>query len=170
MKRYLALAALLGAFSGSAVFGFAPLCATVRVSSGSLYDYVVLGEHPKATEGFDNAYDTISPGNLNAAMGEPFISVVVAHPDWKPAMRELRGDVRLPGKREQWRVAVTSSLPKGTPLKVALAGEESTLPGGARLLLSRDRKETELSGKGAYTLPAPGPGTTTTIFITLEQP
>ena len=79
--------------------GFDPMTATIRVSSNSLYDYVVIGERPQATDGFDNAYDTISPGNLNADMGQPFISVIIPHPEWKPAMREMRGDIRSPAEK-----------------------------------------------------------------------
>ena len=69
-----------------AAMGFDSMTATIRVSNNSLYDYVIIGEHPQATDGFDNAYDTISPGNLNADMGQPFISVIIPHPEWKPAM------------------------------------------------------------------------------------
>ena len=76
-----------------AAMGFEPMTAIIRVSNGSMYDYVIIGEHPKATDGYDNAYDTISPGNLDTDMGQPFISVIIPHPDWKPAMRELRGDI-----------------------------------------------------------------------------
>lgn len=170
MKTYLAPAALFTLCSAAA-FAFEPVSATVRVSGGRLYDYVLLGQHPKATDGFDNAYDTISPGNLNAAMGEPYLSVVVKQPGWKPAFRELRGDVRLPGKRQEYRLAVTSSLPKGTPLKLLLVEEESALPEGARLRLKVEGEKGEVElGRDACRLAAPGPGSGTGILVTVEQP
>ena len=154
-----------------AAMGFEPITATIRVSNGALYDYVVIGEHHNATDGFDNAYDTVSPGNLNADMGEPFISVIIAHPDWKPAARELRGDVRLPGKRQEWELAIRSSLPKGETLKVALDPKRGVPPKSVRLTLkgSRDVKEEELAG-GARTLSAPGPGKTLYVTVVAEQP
>src|ERR1035437_7263611 len=108
-----------------AAMGGNPMTATIKVMNGNLYDYVIIGEHPKATDGYDNAYDTISPGNLNADMGQPFISVIIAHPYWKPAMRELRGDIRSLAQRQEWQLAITSSLPKGTPMNVALQADRT---------------------------------------------
>jgi hypothetical protein len=147
------------------------MTAAIRVSSGTLYDYVIIGEHPQATDGYDNAYDTISPGNLNADMGQPFISVIITHPDWKPAMRELRGDIRSLAKRQEWQLAISSSLPKGSPLKVALQSDRTTLPKGVKLTLKDEttKKETDLK-PGNYTIPAPGPGTPTKLLVIAEQP
>lgn len=152
-----------------AALGLEPLSVTVRFSSGALYDYVVLGEHPKATDGFDNAYDTISPGNLNADMGEPYISAVLPHPEWKPG-RELRGDLRALAGRQRWQVSVSSSLAKGTPLSVALQPGHP-LPSGVKLTLKdpQSAQETDLRS-GNATLPAPGPGASATLFISAEQP
>ena len=154
-----------------AAMGFEPMTATIRVSNGSLYDYVIIGEHPKATDSYDNAYDTISPGNLNATMRQPFISVIVSHPDWKPAMRELRGDIRSMAKRQEWQLSISSSLPKGTPLVVELQKHESSLPNGVRFLLKDDqtKKDTDLKA-GSCTTPAPGPGTMTRLLVIVEQP
>ena len=145
------------------------MTATIRVSNGSLYDYVGIGERPEATDGFDNAYDTISPGNLNATMGEPYISVIILHPEWKPAMREMRGDVRSLAKRQEWQISITSSLAKGTPLAVALQPGQSRLPQAVKLILRNKKKGTDLRTE-SYSLPAPGPGTTSTLSIIAEQP
>ena len=149
--------------------GFEPMTATIRVSNGPLYDYVVIGEHPKATDSFDNAYDTISPGNLNASMGESYISVIVPHPDWKSAMREMRGDIRSLAKKQEWQILITSSLAKGTPLVIALMAEQSSLPKAIRLTLRDDKNEIDLRG-GNYTIPAPGPRTKSRLIIVAEQP
>ena len=154
-----------------AAMGFEPMTATIRVSNGNMYDYVIIGEHPKATDGYDNAYDTISPGNLNADMGQPFISVIITHPDWKPAMRELRGDIRSLAQRQEWQLAITTSLPKGAPLNVALQPDRTTLTKGVKLTLKDEttKKETDLKAVN-YTIPAPGPGIPTTLLVIAEQP
>ncbi|MDR3579647.1 MAG: hypothetical protein P4L44_06775 [Oryzomonas sp.] len=154
-----------------AAMGLEPMTATIRVMNGSLYDYVIIGEHPKATDGYDNAYDTISPGNLNASMGQPFISVIISHPDWKPAMRELRGDIRSMAKKQEWQLIITSSLPKGTPLNVAFQKKGNTLPQGMKLLLKEEAtsKEHDL-GRWSYMIEAPGPGAATKLLIIAEEP
>lgn len=168
--RCLAAIALATCLGSVAALGFQPMSATLRVSSGSLYDYVVLGEHPKATDGFDNAYDTVSPGNLNADMGEPFISVVLPRPEFKPAFRELRGDLRSPSRSQQWQLALRSSLPKGTPLTLALQDEGRSLPAGMTLTVREGTgKGTDLTS-GNYPLLAPGPGRSTTLLVSAEQP
>ena len=104
-------------------------------------------------------------------MGRPFISVVVSHPDWKPAMRELRCDIRSLAKRQEWQLMISSSLPKGTPLNVAFRKKESTLPQGMRLALKEDGavKEHDL-GRWSYMIEAPGPGATTRLLVIAEQP
>ena len=151
-----------------AAMGFEPMTAMIRISNGPLYDYAVLGEHPKASDGFDNAYDTISPGNLNAGMGEPYITVIVTQPEWKPAMREMRGDIRCLAKKQEWQILVASSLAKGTPLVVALVPDQSSLPKAIRLTLRDAKNETDLRA-GAYIIPAPGPGTKSRLIIFAEQ-
>jgi hypothetical protein len=153
-----------------AAMGFEPMTATIKVMNGSLYDYVIIGEHPNATDGYDNAYDTISPGNLNADMGQPYISVIISHLNWKPALREMRGDIRSLAKRQEWQLIISSSLPKGTPLNIALQKKVSTLPQGMKLTLKEDAtsKEHDL-GKWSYMIAAPGPGTTTRLLIIAEQ-
>jgi hypothetical protein len=169
--KYIAAIITTLCLTSVAAMGLEPMTATIRVMNVSLYDYVILGEDPKATDGYDNAYDTISPGNLNATMGQPFISVIISHPDWKPAMRELRGDIRSLAKRQVWQLIITSSLPKGTPMNVAFRKKESTLPQGMKLTLKEDAasKEHDL-GRCSYMIAAPGPGATTRLLITAEQP
>lgn len=171
MIRPLAASIAAVLVTGVTALAFQPATATLRVSSGALYDYLVIGEHPRATEGFDNAYDTISPGNLNADMGEPFISVIIPRPELKAPFRELRGDLRAPARSHKWRLAIRSSLPQGTPLKLALKSDESALPAGVTLLVREEQgtRATDLR-KGEYTLPAPGPGRSAILFVIVEQP
>lgn len=146
------------------------MTATIRVSNGDLYDYVVIGENPKATDGYDNAYDTISPGNLNADMGEPHISAVVVHPDWKPGRRELRGDIRSVTARQEWHLKITSSLPAGSPLKLEIQQDRTSIPKGMKLT-TRDEngKVTDLQSMTS-TLPAPKQGAKAELIIIAVQP
>jgi hypothetical protein len=104
-------------------------------------------------------------------MGQPFISVIISHPDWKRSQQELRGDIRSLAKKQEWQITISSSLPKGTPLNVELQNEGTILPKEMKLLLKdvKVNKQTDLKA-GNYTLPAPGPGTTTKILIIAEQP
>jgi len=168
--RYIAAIITAICLTSVAAMGFESMTATIRVSNNSLYDYVIIGEHPKATDGFDNAYDTISPGNLNADMEQPFISVIIPHPEWKPVMREMRGDIRSLARKQEWQLAITSSRPKGTLLNVALKKEESNLPPGVKLTLKEDATKAEHNlGAHSYMITAPGPGAITKLLICVEQ-
>jgi hypothetical protein len=173
MKKTRCLTAILATLclTSTAALAIEPMTATIRVESGSLYDYVVVGEHARATDGYDNAYDSVSPGNLNATMGQPYISAVIVHPEWSAATRELRGDIRSLAKRQEWQLAITSSLPKGASLNVALQSDRTTLPKWVKLTLKdvMTKKETDLKA-GNYTIPAPGPGTPTKLLVIAEQP
>ena len=169
LARHAAVVVITICLSCAAAMGSEPMTATVRVSSGDLYDYVVVGEHSKATDGYDNAYDTISPGNLNADMGQPFISAAIHHPDWKQALRELRGDLRPVAKKQQWLISIRSSLAKGTPLAVSLQSQRSGLPQAVKLILRDQAEEIDLRAED-YTIPAPGPGKTVKIIVIAEQP
>ena len=40
---------------------FEPMTATIRVSNGALYDYVVIGENPAATDGPFRCSRTVAP-------------------------------------------------------------------------------------------------------------
>ncbi|WP_135872010.1 hypothetical protein [Geomonas terrae] len=146
-----------------------PMSATITVSGGNLYDYVVIGEHAAATDSYDNAYDTISPGNLNADMGQPFICVIVPQPAWKPALSKLRGDVRSLAKKQEWPLSVTSTFAKGTPLQVALRTEQSRLSPAMALTLKVGDKMYDLKA-GPLTIPAPGPGNASGLLVSAEQP
>lgn len=171
MRFFVAAAIATICLTSVAAMAFEPMTATIRVMNGSLNDSVIIGEHPEATDGYDNAYDAVSPANISAAEGKPFISVVVSHPDWKPDMRELQRDIRSLAKSQEWQIMISSSLPKGTLLNVAMKKKESTLPQGMKLTLKGDMidKEHDL-GKWSYMIEAPGPGVTTRLLVTAEQP
>jgi hypothetical protein len=163
-------AAALCLISNNAM-AFQPLNATIRVSSGNVYDYFIIGEHPFATDGYDNAYDTISPGNLNREMGEEYLATTLLHPEWKPALRELRGDIREPAARQQWRVVVSSSLPAGSPLAVRLDLDRTKLPDRVQLRATfpQNGKECDLKKSTVCEVAAPGPGSESELVIIAEQ-
>jgi hypothetical protein len=167
--RHIAAGVISVCLTSVAAMGLEPITATLRVSNGALYDYVVIGEHPKATDGYDNAYDTISPGNLNADMGEPYISTVVSHPDWKPAKVELRGDIRALAKRQEWHLLVTSSLPAGTPLTLELQQDRTSMPKGIKLTIRDQDGGVKDLRTSSFTLAAPKPETKSQLVIIAEQ-
>jgi len=169
--RSIAVAITIICVTSVAAHAFEPMTATIRVTSESMYDYVFIGEHLQATDGYDNAYDTISPGNLNADMGQPYISVLILHPEWKRSQQELRGDIRSLAKRHEWEITIISSLPEGSPLNVALRKDESTLPLDMKLTLKENKngKEHDLR-KSSYMIQAPGSGASTKLLIIAEQP
>jgi hypothetical protein len=173
MQPFRTISAVIIIFCITAVaaHAFEPMTATIWVTCESMYDYVVIGEHPQATDGYDNAFDTISPGNLNADMGQPFISVLILHPEWKSYQQELRGDIRSPAKRHEWEITITSSLPEGSPLNVALRKGESTLPLDMKLTLKENKTGNEHNlRKSSYMIQAAGPGISTKLLIIAEQP
>ncbi|WP_129125551.1 hypothetical protein [Geomonas oryzae] len=167
LSSFISFTASLFLAASVAAMGLSPMTATLKVSNGQLYDYIVIGEHPKATEGFDNAYDIISPGNLNADMGEPYISVVAPHPEWKPA-REMRNDIRSPAAKMMWEVSIRSSLPVGIPLWIELDPDQSRMPRGTRLTIEDQKRHIVLDGHKC-SIPAPGPGKTEKLLLIVEQ-
>jgi hypothetical protein len=84
-------------------------------------------------------------------------------------MREMRGDIRSLAIKQEWQLAITSTLPKGTPLTVELQTEGTILPQGVRLTLRDKKKEIDLK-VGNYSIQAPGPGTTYELLVIAEQP
>jgi len=149
------------------VSAFEPMSAKIKVSSGKLYDYVVIGEHAKATDGFDNAFDSISPsGNLNTA----YINTYIAHPEWGEIKKNFKGDTRSISAVQEWTVSVASTLPAGTVLSVALKEGRNILPAGMKLT-ARDIGNTVSvdMATGTLQIPAPGPSATSMIVITARQ-
>lgn len=99
--------------------------ATLQVSGGGIYDYVVVGMMDKATDGFDNAYDAFAPvGNMN----DTYIKTTIAHPEWYTVKSEFRSDIRSIKELQEWTIAVYTNLPAGTPLTIALKDDASTVP------------------------------------------
>lgn len=161
----LATASCLAPFTAFAV---EPMAATIKVSGGGVYDYVVIGESPKASDGFDNAYDTLAPGdNLNAT----YISSYFSHPEWGAAKTTFRGDIRTLAEKQEWALSFYSTLSSGTPLTVELQPGMNVLPQGLRLTIKDSGNTTSANLiDGHLTLTAPAPGITSQLIITAEQP
>lgn len=146
-----------------------PLVAPIRISGGGTYDYVVVGESPMATDGFDNLYDSFAPaGNLN----DVYITAWFDHPEWLQVKNRFRGDIRSLATRQDWVLSVVSTLPAGTPLTVALDNRMNILPAGLQMTVSNisNTSSTSILNGGMFTFSAPLPGTVTQLVITAQQP
>lgn len=98
--------------------------AKIKVSGGGTYDYFIVGEMDGATDGFDNAYDSLYPaGNMN----ETYIMSSFYHPEWAVVKSEFRADTRSVADIQQWDVDIYTNLPNGTMLTMSLM-EGSKLP------------------------------------------
>lgn len=165
MKRYLLIICAVCAFPSLAA-AYQSLAATVRVSSDTVYDYVVVGESPQATDGFDNSYDTFAPGG---SLNDSWISAYIDHPEWNTVKSQFRGDIRSAAARQSWTLTVAQNLPVGTSCTISLDGTASLLPPSARILLT-DMKSgavTDLKSAGFTFATATGPDT---FGITITQP
>jgi len=124
LKTLLSLALLL--FLSANAFAISDMKAKIKVSGGNTYDYFIFGMMTDATDGFDNAYDTISPGpNMN----DTYISTYFSHPEWNAVKSEFRADFRSIKESDEWTVSVYTNLAAGTALTMALQSEGSNISG-----------------------------------------
>lgn len=145
-----------------------PMAAVIRVSGGNVYDYVVIGESSRATDGFDNAYDTLSPGD---SLNTTYISTWFSHPEWAAAKSTFRGDIRTLAEKQEWILIIASTLPTGTPLTVGLQAGLNVLPQGLQLTIKDTGNTTTVNLIGDHlTLASPAPGSITQLIITAIQP
>jgi FlaG/FlaF family flagellin (archaellin) len=104
----------------------------IETRSGSLYDYILIGMHPDATDGLDNAFDTVTPG---MGLGGQYIQMVVPHSDWASVKTDFRTDFRSMKKSETWETIITTDLPEGTPLTMSIDQEQSKIPAGYSVIV-----------------------------------
>ena len=104
----------------------------IETRAGSVYDYIIIGMHKDATDGLDNAYDTVTPG---LGVGEQYILMVVPHPEWKSVKTDFRTDFRAMNKLNTWEAMVTTNLPDGTQLTMSIDREQSKLPTGRSVIV-----------------------------------
>jgi len=139
----------------------------IETRAGSVYDYILIGMHHDATDGLDNAYDTVTPGQ---GVGDRYILMVMPHPDWKSVKTDFRTDFRAMKKLEIWEAMVTTNLPDGTPLTMSIDREQSKLPAGYAVII-----EDMVTGaaqnleKGAYVFPVKTSGLAQQFRITLKK-
>jgi hypothetical protein len=150
-----------------AAFAFEPMAATIKISGAGIYDYILIGESPRATDGFDNAYDTMSPGD---SLNTNYISSYISHPEWGAIKNNFRGDIRSIAETQEWTITIASSLPAGTPLNVELQTGLNILPQGLQLTIKDIGNTTSANLiNGRLSISSPAPGATTQLIITAQQ-
>ena len=85
MKHILAISALVASLAIPALASAAePLSAAINISGANLSDLVVVGESPKATDGYDVFYDILAPG---PSLNDTSITAWFSHPEWQQVKR-----------------------------------------------------------------------------------
>jgi microcompartment protein CcmK/EutM len=124
------LATPLSARAGDATMD--DLKVAVDVRGAGTYDYVLVGMNSAATEGFDNAFDTVTPG---AGVADPYITAVIPHPDWNTVKTDFRTDFRSPKKSETWHIKVATNAASGTKITLSIDRDRTSLPRNYRVLI-----------------------------------
>jgi hypothetical protein len=104
----------------------------VQVKGAGTYDYIIVGMNSGASDGFDNAYDTVTPG---PGMTNPYILTVIKHPKWKTVKKEFRTDFRAVKRNERWDMTVMTNAAAGTQLMVSIDADRSSIPSSCRVLV-----------------------------------
>lgn len=165
MKRYILIILALCAFPSLAA-AYQSLAATVKISSGNSYDYVIIGESPLATDGFDNAYDTISPGG---SLNSFWINSYFDHPEWNGVKRQFRGDIRSTAASQTWTLTVEQKLPADALCTISYDAVASLLPITAAMKLVDPKSGAIVDLKtDSYTFVATA--APSTFSITITQP
>jgi len=165
MKRSILIILALCAFPSLAT-AYQSLAVTVKVSSGTSYDYVIIGESPLATDEFDNAYDTIAPG---ASLNNVWITSYFDHPEWNAVKRQFRGDIRRAAASQTWTLTVEQNLPVGALCTVSFDSVVSLLPMNTGMTLTDLKSGATVDLKaGNYTYAATA--APSMFSITITQP
>lgn len=145
-----------------------PLAALIRISNGAVYDSVVVGENFKATDGYDNLFDTFSAG---ASLNDTYISAWFDHPEWQQVKSQFRGDIRSIAETQEWTVSVVSTFPAGTPLTVEIDNRLNILPHDLQLTVKNAGAATSASllAGGKFVFQASAPGATSQLIINAQQ-
>jgi hypothetical protein len=139
----------------------------IEARAGNLYDYILIGMNRAATDGLDNAYDTVTPGQ---GVGEQYVLMVVPHPDWNSVKTDFRTDFRALKNSETWDASITTNLPDGTPLILSIDHEQTKLPAG--YVVTVEDMATGIVQdleQGAYVVPVKAGGIPRQIRINLER-
>jgi hypothetical protein len=80
---------------------------TLKVTGGGVYDYCIAGVRVGATDGYDNAFDVLSPpGSLLST----YINTYFPHVEWGPLYSKLRRDIKAPDLPKEWIFEVNSNI------------------------------------------------------------
>lgn len=124
------IAAVALLMTAGMVFAAQDFKSNIKFEGGGTYDYVIVSEMAKATDGFDNAYDSIFGGDgLNAT----YIKTVIRHDDWD-RFKQFRRDTRALAPTQEWVVTFTTNVPNGTAMTVSQF-LDSNVPKGYSLTL-----------------------------------
>ena len=141
--------------------------AAIEVRAGKLYDYVLIGMHRDATDGFDNAYDTVTPG---VGVGNQYILSVIPHSDWNTVKTDFRTDFRAMKSHDAWDVLITTNLAAGTPLTVAIDQEQSKIPEGCAVRIEdMSTGAVQDLERGAYVFPVKASGLAQQFRISIAR-
>ena len=139
----------------------------IEVRADKIYDYVLIGMHRDATDGLDNAYDTLTPG---PGMSDQYILMVVPHPEWQALKADFRTDFRAMKGHDTWKVLITTSLSDGTPLTMSIDQEQSKIPDGYSVTVE-DMATGALQDleQGAYVFPVKASGLAQQFMISIAR-
>ena len=139
----------------------------IEVRSGIVYDYILIGMNPDATDGKDNLYDTVSPG---MGINDQYILMVVPHPEWNTVKTDFRTDFRSVKKSDTWEAVVTTNLPDGTPLTMSIDWEQTKLPASYAVVVEDlTTGATQALDQGGYLFPVKTSGIARQFRITVEK-
>jgi len=130
----------------SSAFGQGDMKAKLEVNGQTTKDYVEVGMRAEATDGFDNAYDTIAIGT---GLNDDYVFTYIDHPEWAQMKPEFRGDIRSLKLNDTWTMLLETNMAAGTVLTLKLR-DDSVVPAGYALTV----KDTET---GATIDPRVGP-------------
>jgi len=124
IRTFTIIAAIIALWATGA-FAAQDFEAKIKISGSGAYDYCVIGMNKNATDGFDNAYDTLAPGgNMNGT----YITCTMLHPEWKAIKNEFRGDYRTHKRSDTWNIVVQTNLPAGTVLTMEALKKGAPIP------------------------------------------
>jgi hypothetical protein len=152
---------LMGIVSNA--FGQADMKAKLEVNGQTSKDYVEVGMRAGATDGFDNAYDTIAIG---PGLNDTYVFTFIDHPEWAQLKPEFRGDIRSIKQHDTWTMLLETNMAAGTVLTLKLR-DDSVLPAGYALTVKDIESGTVIDPKaGPYQFSVTDPAAVRTFVIT----
>ena len=80
---------------------------TLKVTGGGVYDYCIAGVRVGATDGYDNAFDVLSPPS---SLLSTYINTYFPHAEWGPFYSKMRRDIKAPDLPKEWVFEVNSNI------------------------------------------------------------